>query len=384
MNNLTFLVIVIGMFAMGSNAFMIAGLLPQISQTIGQPIAVTGQGITVFSLTYFLSAPLCPMIFSNKPIKLIIQIALALFILGNLITLISKTIILFLIGRILTGISTGIFTPLCVTMAINLSNLSIRGRVLSLVWGANSAGTVFGVSFGLYLSFFLNWQTSIVYLIILGLFAFASFSLQNEEIKLPSMPSFKDRFSLLVDQQILFVIGITCFISMTSLGLYSYIASIQTGAYYSLVVTAFTWGIGGFIGSALVGVFIDLTKKPKMIMIVITVGLMLTFIAIPFTKNIPYLELIPFFMWGVFGWATTTPQQHILFELKEKQGTILAALNASAIGLGSAVGTAIGGSIIALGYEELNLPFFAATFLLVVLISQLMLVKPQIRSRISE
>ena len=168
MKNLIFLIVVIGMFTAGCNAFMIAGLLPQISQTIGQPVAITGQGITFFSLAYFLSAPLFSMIFSNQAVKLNIQIALAVFLLGNLVTLISKTIVLFLIGRSLAGIGAGIFTPLCVSIAINFRGLSVRGRVLSLVWGANSAGAVFGVPFGLYLSSVFNWQWSIAFIIILG------------------------------------------------------------------------------------------------------------------------------------------------------------------------------------------------------------------------
>ena len=384
MKNLLFLAIVIGMFTAGCNSFMIAGLLPQIGQTIGQPIAVTGQGIALFSLAYFLSAPLFSMFFSNQSVKLNIQIALAVFLLGNLITLISKTIVLFLIGRSLAGIGAGIFTPLCVTIAINFSGLSVRGRVLSLVWGANSAGAVFGVPFGLYLSSIFNWQFSIVFIITLGFLVFIGFSLQNADIKLPVLPSFEDRFRLFADQKIMFVIGMTCFISMACLGLYSYIASIQSGASHSLAVTVFIWGLGGFIGNSLVGIFIDLTKKPQVIMALILAGLILTFITIPFTKNLPYLELIPFFMWGAFGWATTASQQHILFELQEKQGTMLAALNASAIGFGSAFGTAIGGSIIASGFKEINLPFLAATLLLVLFIGQLMLIQSSNKELVRE
>lgn len=375
MKNPIFLVVVIGMFTVGCNSFMITGLLPQIGQTIGQPFAVTGQGITSFSLAYFLSTPLFSMIFSNKSAKSTIQMALTVFLLGNLITLISKTIVLFLIGRFLAGIGAGIFTPLCVIIAINLGSPSARGRVLSLVWGANSAGAVFGVSFGLYLSSLFNWQLSIAYIIILGLLVFIGFSFQNTNIKLPIFPSAGDRLHLLADQNIMFVLGITCFVSMASLGLYSYVAPIQSGAPNSLTITVFTWGLGGLIGSSLVGFFIDLTKKPQAIMALILVGLILTFITIPLTKNIPYLGLIPIFMWGAFGWATTTPQQHILFESQEKQRTILAALNASAIGLGSAFGTAMGGLIIASGFKEINLPFLAATLLLVVFIWQLMLIK---------
>lgn len=376
MNNLkNILFLVIGMFTVGCNAFLIAGLLPQIGLTIAQPIAVTGQGITAFSLAYFLSAPLFSMIFANKSVKLTLQIALLVFIFGNLITLMSTSLVFFLIGRSLAGIGTGIFTPLCVTIAINLCGLSAKGRVLSLVWGANSAGAVFGVPIGLYLASFFNWQLSIAYIVILGLLTFIGFSLQKVDIQLPIPPSFGDRFRLLANKKIMLVIVITCFTSMASLGLYSYVAPMQSGAPNSLAMMLFIWGLGGFIGSSIVGIFIDLTKKPQIIMALILVGLLLTLVTIPFTKNLPYLGLISFFMWGAFGWATTTPQQHILFELQETQGTTLAALNASAIGLGSAMGTAIGGSIIAAGFKEINLPFLAATLLLVVLIAQLSLIK---------
>lgn len=375
MKKLIFLVIVIGMFTMGCNAFMIAGLLPQIGQTLGKSIAITGQGITSFSLAYFLSAPLFSMFFSNKSVKLGIQLSLTIFLLGSLITLISKTTVLFLIGRSLTGIGNGIFTPLCITLAINFGNLSAKGKVLSLIWGANSAGAVFGVPFGIYLSSLFNWQLSIVFVIFLGLISFVGFSFHNINIKRPILPTFADRFRLLVDPKIMWVIGITFFITMVCLGLYSYISPIQTGSPNSLTMTVFAWGLGGFVGSSLVGFFIDLTQKPQEIMVLILMGLIITFITMTFAKNIPYLGLIPFFMWGVLGWATTTPQQHILFELKKNQETMLSALNASAIGLGSAFGTGIGGIIIACGFKEANLPFLAATLLIVVLICQLILIK---------
>jgi predicted MFS family arabinose efflux permease len=214
----------------------------------------------------------------------------------------------------------------------------------------------------------------------LGLLVLIGFSLQNVDIKLPVSPSFGERFRLLINQKIIWVIGLTCFISTACLGLYTYVAAIQSGAPHSLAVTLFAWGLGGFIGSSLVGIFIDLTKKPQVIMTLILVGLILTFITLPFTKHLPYLGLIPFFMWGALGWATTIPQQHILLELQEDQGTTLTALNASSIGLGSVFGTVIGGAVIALGLKEIYLPFLAAMLLFIVLICQLILIKSLRRS----
>lgn len=135
----------LGMFTVGSSPFMIAGLLPKINQTIGQPISITSQGITAFSLTYLFSAPLFSIVFANKSSKPILQLALTVFLLGNLITLASENFVAFTLGRILTGLGAGIFNPLCVSIAIQLGEQTAKGKVLSLVWGANSAGAVFGV-----------------------------------------------------------------------------------------------------------------------------------------------------------------------------------------------------------------------------------------------
>jgi predicted MFS family arabinose efflux permease len=373
MSRLFFLIL--GMFAVGSSTFMIAGLLPQIGQTLGQPISVTSQGITAFSLTYLFSAPLFSMVFANKSAKRILQLALTLFLLGTLITLSAENLVTFLAGRVLTGLGAGIFNPLCVSLAMQMAGQSTKGRALSLIWGANSAGVVFGVPLGIYLCSEFSWRVSIGYVFVLGLIVLAGFSLQETGTQLPVETSFKDRLRLLVDRNVLSVIGITCFTSLASLGLYSYVAPIQAGSPHSLSVSLLFWGLGGFIGSSVVGFFVDRTKKPRIVMAFILIGLMLTFFTLPYTKDLPFFGLLSFFLWGMFGWATPTPQQHVLFELYENQRAILSALNSSAIGLGSSLGTAMGGLVIASGFRVSGLPLLAATLLIGVILGQFLLVK---------
>ena len=367
------IVLAIGMFTVGCNIYLVAGLLPQISETIGQPVAVAGQGVSIFSLTYLLAAPVFATFFANKPVKGIVQLALSIFIIGNLITLLSENIALFLLGRSIAGIGAGIFTPLCISIAVQLADESAKGRVLSLVWAANSAGVVLGVPLGLYLSSLFHWKVSIACIVALCFVSLIGFTLQKTDIKLPEH-SLQDRLRLLVDPKTIAVIGISCLTAIASLGLYSYITLIHSGSPNSLSLTLFSWGLGGFVGSSVIGFFIDHSKKPRAVMAFVLVGLMLTLLSIPFTKDVPLLGLVSFFLWGAFGWATATPQQKILYELHENQGAILAALNSSAVGLGAALGTLFGGLIISFGFKESCLPFPAAMLLLFVLIGQLMVI----------
>lgn len=370
-----FIFLAIGMFSVGCNTFLIAGILPQIGHSIAQPIAVTGQGITMFSLTYLVTAPLFAMIFVNRRIKPMIQIALSVFILGNLITLQSDNIMYFLLGRALSGVGAGFFTPLCISMAVRFSNKSTSGRALSVVWGANSAGVVFGIPLGLYLASVFNWQSSILYIISISLVALMGFTFQNFDTRLESSSPFGDLRKRFFDKKTLSVIAISCLTALASLGLFSYIASIQSGSPNSLRMTLFSWGLGGFIGSSLVGTFIDRIRKPEEIMAFVLLGLILTFISIPFTTYVPYVGLIPFFMWGVFGWAATNPQQQILFKHHENQGIMLAAMNSSVFGLGGVIGTMLGGLIITSGFNAINLAYPAACVLAAVFIYQLRVIK---------
>lgn len=52
------LILAAGTFATGTDAFIIAGLLPEISGSLGASLVTAGQMVTVFALTYAVGSPL--------------------------------------------------------------------------------------------------------------------------------------------------------------------------------------------------------------------------------------------------------------------------------------------------------------------------------------
>jgi predicted MFS family arabinose efflux permease len=358
----------LGMFTVGSSSFMIAGLLPGISKSLDQPVSIASQGIAAFSLTYLFSAPLFSLLNGRMSAKRTLQLALATFLLGNLLTLSAHGIGAFVVGRILAGLGAGIFNPACVNLAMGIGakgggGAATKGRVLSFIWGANSAGVVFGVPLGIHLASKFDWRVSIGYVFVLALVVLIGLSLQKANAVPPPTSSLRTRLHLLVDKNVLQVLGITCGTALASLGLYSYVSLVQKGVPHSLTASLLCWGVGGFTGSSLVGSLIDRTRQPRSVMALILVGLMVTFLTMPLTHGLPYLSLASFFLWGMFGWAMPTPQSHVLFGFHEDQRAILSALNSSAMGLGSTLGTGIGGLVVASGVEAIHLPILAAALL---------------------
>lgn len=370
---------------------MIAGLLPGISRSLDQPVSIASQGIAAFSLTYLVSAPLFSLLFGGMSAKRTLQLALAIFLVGNVLTLSAHGIGAFIAGRILAGLGAGMFNPACVNLAMAIGTerrggsggAATKGRVLSFIWGANSAGVVFGVPIGIYLASKFDWRVSIGYVFVLALVVLIALSLQKANAAPPANSSLRTRLQLLVDRNVLQIVGITCGTSLASLGLYSYVSLVQRGVPHSLTACLLCWGVGGFTGSSLVGSLIDRTRQPRSVMALILVGLVVTFLTMPLTHGVPYVSLGSFFLWGMFGWAMPTPQQHVLFTFHEDQRAILSALNSSAIGLGSSLGTGIGGLVVASGVEAIHLPVLAAALLAGVTVCQVALLSkhPMGRSR---
>ena len=90
--------------------------------------------------------------------------------------------------------------------------------------------------------------------------------------------------------------------------------------------------------------------------------LTLSIILIPLLIHIPLLNLIPFIIWGAMGWATQAPQQHILLDKHPEHGATSVALNSSLNYLGSAIGSALGGLVLA-QTQSVNILIYAACFI---------------------
>ncbi|MFD7456599.1 MULTISPECIES: MFS transporter [unclassified Streptomyces] len=133
------------------------------------------------------------------------------------------------------------------------------------------------------------------------------------------------------------------------------------------------WGIGGVLGSVLIGPLVDRVRRPYLLVVGI-LGLLTLSLALlrPAAAVTPLLALLPIAVWGAAGWALQVPQQNdLLLARGERGGSVAVALNESALYLGSAVGSGLGGIAFSLGWSGAVLPLCAAVAAFLGLILQL-------------
>ena len=341
-------ILTIGMFALGMDAYIVAGLIPSISKSFNKSNSAIGQGVTVFTLFFSISAPIFSTILAKSPVKKILIIAFSIFTLANIITAISMNYMLYIVSRAIAGLGAGVSSPIAISASNHLVSEKHKGKAIAFTVGGMSVGTVIGVPLGLEIANISNWRFAMLVIIVISFIALISISILMPKFKIEAPPNLKDRFQLFLNKHVLRVISVTLCAAIASLGLYTYLADIIKTNTDTKNLTHYltAWGIGGLIGSFGIGFIIDRFKNTRFVMLIILILLALSFGLIPISINLPILGLIPFILWGAMGWATQAPQQHILLKKHPEYGGSAVALNSSINYLGSAMGSAIGGIIL--------------------------------------
>src|ERR1700712_2100241 len=125
---LRLLVLALAMFVVGTNAFVIAGLLPDIAQNLGATPTEVSYSITSYSLVVAVAAPIISVLLPRVPRAVLMAAGLAVFAIGGALAVSATSLPLFLIGRTLSGIGGAALVPTATAAAASLARPEQRGR----------------------------------------------------------------------------------------------------------------------------------------------------------------------------------------------------------------------------------------------------------------
>src|SRR5471032_2106981 len=99
----------LGAFAIGTEGFMIAPLLPSIAADVGTSVAAAGQLVTAFALAYALSSPLLTVASGHVNRRTLLIACLAAFAASNVVAAVSHGYWQLLGARLLLAFSAGLY-----------------------------------------------------------------------------------------------------------------------------------------------------------------------------------------------------------------------------------------------------------------------------------
>ncbi|MDR2853015.1 MAG: MFS transporter [Burkholderiaceae bacterium] len=186
----------LGMFALGIDAYVVAGLLPGIAHSFSVTQAQAGQCVAIFTLSYAISAPVLSTLVGGKPVRTVLTIALAVFSIANAASVAAVNFPLLLAARALAGFGAGLFSPVAAAAAAALVPEQRKGRALGMVLGGMSAGTVVGVPAGLWVNDWIGWRGTLGLVTLIGCIALAGVAARLPSLALRRPPSLRERLAV--------------------------------------------------------------------------------------------------------------------------------------------------------------------------------------------
>jgi MFS transporter, DHA1 family, inner membrane transport protein len=339
------LVLALGMFALGTDSFVVAGVLPEIADSFGVSIGAAGQMTTVYAVTYALLAPIIAALAAHMARKRLLLGGLAVFVVANLGTAIAPTFAIALATRALAGLGAAMFSPTATGAAASIAAPERRGFALSIVIAGMTVSTALGAPIGSLIGSLGDWHWTMVFVAALaaasgiGVLAFLS--------HIPMLPAItlRNRLAPLADARIGLTLATTFLFFSAAFTIYTYFAVVfdraigTTPALLSGLLVL--WGGAGTVSNLFAGPLIDRIGNRKVLVTMLTFVLV-DFLLLPWSSANLWTAIPAVLVWGACGWGILVPQQHRIVSIAPPLAPIVLGLNNSATFFGTTAAGIIG------------------------------------------
>jgi predicted MFS family arabinose efflux permease len=153
--------VALAMFATGTDAYVLPGLLPEIARTLGVEFGAAAQIVSAYSLVYAVSIIPLAVATSRWPFRTTFAVGLALFVAGCLGSALTTNLSMMLIGRCCCGLGVAIVAPTCAAAAVALQPANRHGRAISIIMFSMALAMAVGLPAGAFIADAFGWRTTL-------------------------------------------------------------------------------------------------------------------------------------------------------------------------------------------------------------------------------
>lgn len=361
-------VLSLGTFAIGTDVFVVSGILPDLARDLQVSLDAAGQIVTAYALVYAIGAPIIVPLAARLPQALLATLAMGLFVLANALCAVAPDYTILLAARVLAGVSAAVYTATAYALATRLARSGRTGAALSAVALGLTASAVLGVPFGTLLGQHLGWRATFWLVTLISALAMLLLGRRPPAVAddaNPPLPGIRARFAPLTQRPVLLALLPGLLWNTANMMSYTYLGAALAEHHQSDVVVLLflVYGLGGLAGSQLGGQLVDRFGAIRPLVACLAVAAINQVLLGISSANIVTLggALV---IWSVTGWSTFSPQQSRLIAIAPQSAPLVIALYHSTIYVGAAAGAALGGMLIAGGLRPSQLHWATTALLL--------------------
>ncbi|ASZ12694.1 MFS transporter [Chitinophaga pendula] len=338
-----------GVFGIITTEFGVIGILPQIATHYGIGIDHAGWLLSAFALVIALCGPWITLLAAGKNRKVMMSIALGLFILSNAISALAPPFSILLLARMLPAFLHPLYISAAIAAAVATANEQDKHKATAVVFAGVSLGTVIGVPFVTYLAEIFSWQVSFIGAGIVNTLALAALIRFIPELPAGQYVAPGKQLRLLADKTFLLHAISTTLMLAAMFAVYGYFADYMVKVNHLSGVQVgnmlLLFGVTGVVGNWVAGKLLG--KSIPATLVGVLLSLLVIYSLLFFTNGYNTATMLLIAVWGFVHTACFIIGQAWINSAAPHAQEFANSLGISFGNLGLTAGTMISGWVIA-------------------------------------
>lgn len=339
-----------GTFTVGTEGYVIAGVLPAVAHDMSASLSLTGQLVTVFALVYALAGPPLIGVFRRVPPKTLLISAAAAFAASNLLAALAPDFAVLTAARVLAALSAALFAAPAAATAAALCEPDDLPHAIAVTASGNALALTLGAPIGTLVGSALGWRGAFYFVTALAVIAAIGVRVGLPDV--PVVSGAAGRVNLLRMSAIRWGLITTFGVFLAAYCVYTYLSPIverstgmgSTGVAALMIV----FGAGGLFGGRTVGASLVRFPMARILTVVLTtmatlLAVLALLTALDITSIATVVAFPLLFALGGAWWSGGIAQQTRIAGHAPDQRSQALGLHFSAQFLGVAVGGVVGG-----------------------------------------
>lgn len=370
--HLSIYILSLSILAMTTSEFMVAGMLPSISEALNISLPKASFLVSIFAASIVVGGPfLTLLLFRIRPKSSLIFLML-LFFISQIIGAVADNYSMMVVSRVLGGIAESAFFGVAISIAVGIVDSDKQGRAASIVLAGIMIASVVGLPMAIQIDQSFGWRFSFFIIGLLTLFCtvIVIFSVPNSSH--PMNLSMQAELVMLKNKKLWAAYCTSGLIIGATFSAFTFFAPIFTQATKlepSMLPALFVcYGIATVVGNIIVGRWAD-----KYAMKIMAIGLLiLTITLMLMALNITNVTIV---IAGVivigFVGLPMNPAMVTRVMRVSNNGALINSLHMSVINLGIVIGSWLSGLLVQAEYGWSAPLWFGAALALLGLVSLL-------------
>lgn len=337
-----------GVFGIINTEMGVIGILPLIAEHFHVTVPEAGWTVSIFALVVAISAPIMPLLFSGINRKKVMLLALGVFTLSNIISMLTSNFTLLLIARALPAFLHPVYVSMAFTVAAASVSKEKAPKAVAKVFIGVSAGMVLGVPVTSYIASEVSFTMGMMFFTMVNALVFVATLLFVPSMPVKEKLSYGAQLNVLKKKIIWYSIMAVTLINGALFGFFSYMSdylrTVTEVSYSVISILLMIYGLANIIGNVIAGK--QLATNPIRSMIFIPFALFTFYICIFILGEWLAAMTVIILILGILAGYGQNTMQYMITEAAPEAPDFANGLFLLSANLGTTVGAAACGAFI--------------------------------------